>query len=78
MEKLGSPLPEDCDFDTMSGFITSLLGHIPEDGEMPSVNYNNIKFTALITEDMRITRIKAETPPENNTETEIEQNEKKN
>ena len=78
MEKLGSPLPEDSDFDTMSGFLISLLGNIPEDGEMPSVTYGSIKFTALITEDMRIPRIKAEKPADNITETEIEQNEKKN
>ncbi len=81
MEKLGEPLPEENDFDTMSGFMISLLGRIPEDGEMPSVQYNSIKFTALITEDMRIGRIKAEVTDDaekTNIETEIEQNEKKN
>lgn len=60
MEKLGAPLPEDNDFDTMSGFLISLLGHIPEEGQMPSAEYKGVLLTALITEDMRITRIKAE------------------
>ncbi|WP_432649808.1 hemolysin family protein [Huintestinicola sp.] len=59
MEALGEPLPEDCRYDTMSGFITDLLGRIPEDGETPSVSYKNIEFTVLLTEDMRIVRIKA-------------------
>ncbi len=59
METLGCPLPEDCQYDTMSGFVTDLLGHIPEDGENPSVAYRNIVFTVLLSEDMRIVKIKA-------------------
>ncbi len=59
MEALGSHLPEDSGYDTMSGFITDLLEHIPEDGETPSVSYKNITFTVLLTEDRRIVRIKA-------------------
>lgn len=76
MEKLGAPLPEDSGFDTMSGFLISLLGHIPENGEMPSAVYKNVKLTALITEDMRITRIKAEIIPEND-EAEINKDEER-
>ncbi len=63
METLGEPLPEDCRYDTMSGFVTDLLGRIPEDGETPSVSYKNIEFTVLLTEDMRIVRIKAVIKP---------------
>lgn len=59
MEALDCPLPEDSEYDTMSGFITDLLGRIPEDGETPSVDYKNITFTVLLAEDMRIVRIKA-------------------
>ncbi|MCI7767602.1 MAG: hemolysin family protein [Oscillospiraceae bacterium] len=59
LEALDEPLPEDCRYDTMSGFITDLLGRIPEDGETPSVSYKGIDFTVLLTEDMRIVRIKA-------------------
>ena len=59
METLGAPLPDDSEYDTMSGFITDLLGRIPADGEPPSVIYKNITFTVLLAEDMRIVRIKA-------------------
>lgn len=59
MEELGDPLPEDSEYDTMSGFITDLLERIPEDGETPSVDYKNITFTVLLAEDRRIVRIKA-------------------
>jgi putative hemolysin len=59
MEALGSPLPEDSEYDTIGGFITSRLGHIPADGETPTVTYNGITFTVLLAEDMRIERIKA-------------------
>ncbi len=60
MEKLGCALPEDTDFDTMSSLFISLLGFIPEDGTMPSVIFDRVKLTALVTEDMCVTRIKAE------------------
>ncbi len=59
MEILGCPLPDDSEFDTMGGLVTDLLGRIPEDGETPCAEYENITFTVLITEDMRIVRIKA-------------------
>lgn len=65
MERLGLTLPEDSDFDTMSGFMTDLLGSIPEDGETPSADYQNVRFTVLLTEDMRIVRIKAVIKPNN-------------
>lgn len=60
MEILGCPLPEDSDYDTMSGFVTDLLGAIPEDGETPRVQYKNILFTVLLAEDMCIVRLKAQ------------------
>ena len=59
MEALGAPLPDDTDFDTMGGFVTDLLGGIPDDGETPSVDYKDLTFTVLVAEDMRIERIKA-------------------
>lgn len=61
--ELGVSVPEDSDYDTMSGMFIDLLGYIPEDGEMPSVMYKNIRLTALVTEDMRIERLKAEVVP---------------
>jgi len=73
MELLGEPLSEDCPYDTMSGFITDLLGRIPDDDENPSVDYKSITFTVLLTEDMRIVRIKAVIKKEN--EKELPENE---
>ncbi len=60
LPKLDAELPENSDFDTMSGFIVELLGRIPEENENPSVTYGNIIFTVLVTEDKCITKIKAE------------------
>lgn len=59
LEKLGITLPEDNDFDTVSGFIVSLLGRIPDKNEAPSVSFGNCTFTVLVTEDMCITKVKA-------------------
>ncbi len=55
----GITLPDGNGFDTMSGFIVELLGRIPEENENPSAEYGGALFTVLVTEDKRITRIKA-------------------
>jgi len=60
MDKLGAELPEEDKFDTMSGFIVELLGRIPEEDESPAVEYGGIVFTALLTEEKCITKIKAQ------------------
>lgn len=65
LPEFGVTLPEDNDFDTMSGFIVELLGRIPEENENPSVTYENLLFTVLVTEDQRITKIKATVLNEN-------------
>ncbi len=77
LEQLNIILPDDNGFDTMSGFIVSLLGRIPEENENPAVTYENVKFTVLITEDMCITKIKAEIINSNKSK-EIEENEEEN
>ncbi len=59
LPEFGVTLPEDNDFDTMSGFIVELLGRIPEENENPSVTYGGMTFTVLVTEDKCITKIKA-------------------
>lgn len=76
LEQLGITLPEDNDFDTMSGFIVSLLGRIPEENENPVVKYGNVVFTVLITEDMCITKLKATICSENENNDEINEKEK--
>ena len=60
MGRLGAELPEEDKFDTMSGFIVELLGRIPEEDENPTVEYGDIRFTVLLTEDKCITKIKAQ------------------
>ena len=65
---LGHELPEDMEFDTMSGFVVDLLGYIPEARENPSVQWENIRFTVLNMEENWISRIKAEILPEQTAE----------
>jgi len=43
----------------MSAFIVDLLGRIPHEDETPSVVYNDVEFTVLLTEDNWVSRIKA-------------------
>ena len=59
-EALSLVPPEELEFFTIGAFITSLIGHLPEDGEKTSVQYENIRFTIILAEDMHIERIKAE------------------
>lgn len=58
-EKLGIKLPEG-DYDTIGGFIISLLGFLPVDGDLNSVEYQNVRFTVLNVEDRRIGKVKVE------------------
>ena len=44
-EELGCNLPEDDEFDTVSGFLMHRLGHIPKQGE--TVHWNDVLFTVL-------------------------------
>ena len=79
LPEFGINLPEDNNFDTMSGFIVELLGRIPEENENPSVKYENLLFTVLVTEDKCITKIKATIlGEENNTQKESLENEEEN
>lgn len=59
IEELGEKLPEDNDYDTMSGFIIDLLGRIPDDEENPKVVYKNIEFTVLLVEEKKVSKLKA-------------------
>lgn len=63
MEQLGLTLPEDHGYDTMGGFLVDLLGRFPESDENPVVEYQGTKFTVLVTDDRRISKIKAVTTP---------------
>ena len=65
-ELVGEIIPEG-DYDTLGGFIISLLDFLPQDGDMNEVTYENVKFTILDVEDRRIGKVRVEiTPIENN------------
>ena len=52
-------IEEEIDYDTLGGFIISLLGRIPSEDETPSVSYKNVTFEVLLVEDRRIAKVKA-------------------
>lgn len=62
-EELGLELKGDEDYDTLGGLITDILGRIPDDGETPSVSYQDIDFTVLEVKDQRILKVKAVVRP---------------
>lgn len=68
-EQLGIQFPED-DYDTLGGFIISQLGFLPQDGDMNTVEFENIRFTVLNVEERRIGKVKVEILPKPETETE--------
>lgn len=48
MELFGLSLPDEHDYDTISGFITNLLGYLPEDvTNPPHVDYENVRFVVI-------------------------------
>ncbi len=66
-ELIGDVIPEG-DYDTVGGFIISQLGFLPKDGDMNEVNYENVKFTILGVEERRITKVRIEVLPKEETE----------
>ncbi|MFO0947131.1 MAG: hemolysin family protein [Planctomycetota bacterium] len=54
-------LPEDGDYETVSGFISSVLGRIPKSGE--SFPYEQARFTVLDASDRSINRVLIELEP---------------
>lgn len=61
-ELVGAELPQD-DYDTLAGFIISRLGYLPKDGDMDTVEYENLKFTVLSVEDKRIAKVRIDITP---------------
>lgn len=61
-EHIGKTLPEG-DYDTIGGYIISVLGFLPQDGEMNEVRFENVKFTVLNVEERRIGKVKVEILP---------------
>ena len=61
-EHTGKKFPEG-DYDTIGGYIISVLGFLPEDGQMNEVQFQNVKFTVLNVEERRIGKVKVEILP---------------
>ncbi len=61
-ELIGANIPEG-DYNTIGGFIISELGYLPKDGDMDTVELDNIKFTVLSVEDKRIAKVKIDIKP---------------
>lgn len=70
-ELVGTKLPEG-DYDTLGGFVISLLGYLPSesDPEPAVAEYENLRFTVLNFEDRRIGEIKVEILPKEEDEDE--------
>ena len=62
-EHIGKTFP-DGDYDTIGGYIISVLGFLPQDGEMNEVIFENVKFTVLNVEERRIGKVKIEILPQ--------------
>ncbi|MAG92669.1 MAG: hypothetical protein CMJ48_02805 [Planctomycetaceae bacterium] len=60
-DKCGYELPEDGDYDTVGGFVVSLLGHIPEVAEQ--FNWKNLVFTILEADSRKIVKLRIESKP---------------
>lgn len=54
----GLSLPEDAGYETVGGFISTTLGHIPEVGTV--VEYGGAKFTVLDAEPQKVNRVRVE------------------
>lgn len=59
----GVDLPEG-DYDTLGGFVISILGFLPEEGKETVAEYENLRFTVLNVEERRIGKVRLEILPE--------------
>lgn len=58
LELFGYELPEDHEYDTVAGFVTDLLGYLPEDTEKtPHTDYEDIRFVVTEVSDNCISKI---------------------
>ena len=57
--ELGLEIPDD-EYGTMSGFLISLIGEIPEENAHPSAEFDNLKLTVENSNDKIVTLIKLE------------------
>lgn len=58
LELFGYTLPEDHEYDTISGFVTDLLGYLPDNVKNPPhADYNDIRFVIIDVKDNCIEKI---------------------
>lgn len=58
LELFGYSLPDEHDYETISGFVTDLLGYLPEDISVrPHVVYNDLKFVIIEVRDNCIEKL---------------------
>lgn len=58
LELFGYELPEDHEYDTVAGFVTDLLGYIPEDTDKtPHTDYEDVRFVVTEVSDNCISKI---------------------
>lgn len=58
LELFGYELPEDHDYDTIAGFVTDLLGYIPENADKnPHADYEDIRFVVTEVSDNCISKM---------------------
>ena len=55
----GVALP-DGEYDTVAGFVISLLGYLPAEGEHPVAQYGDLRFTVEEVEDKRVAALRVE------------------
>lgn len=56
---LNLEIDQNLSYETLSGFLINLLGHIPEQNDQPTVSYKNIEFSILAMEKHHIAIVKA-------------------
>ena len=66
-ELVGAELPQE-DYATLAGFIISRLGYLPKDGDLDTVEFENLKFTVLSVEDKRIAKVRIDITPRDESE----------
>lgn len=59
MEELGCTVPENSANDTIGGFVTELIGHIPEQGESTCARWENVTFSVIRVSGRSIEKLRA-------------------
>lgn len=74
-QRLNLEIPNDGEVDTLGGFVFSLLGRVPIEGEQ--AQWNDLCFTVQHADKRRIRRLRIDLPAEPSAPTQIPQNESK-